>query len=375
MNTVKNGNLIKAVAFFVIIAILALTLVIVANGWQDDTMEPDNSEADGENSDTPASGDADNDTPPTQQPPQQNTDIPNEPNLPSYLCPISGLESTEEISKSRPLVFTIDLNAPTYGISGATMIIEVPFENGATRSMLFTYEGEKLGKLGSITYTRDVLDDLAKDFGGISVSLGNDSHKSNIKEEEYNGIDLSINSGYHYTEYSTFCYTNADLVKAMIKNLSIDRTLTTKSPFNFIEYFDKAVEGDVAASSITVNYGVNNKTSFNYNKDLGEYTLSKNGMEVRDLLNDKKSTFDNLFILFSDSTTYETDEYTETVLDLDCGEGLYFTRGTVYKISWTRTENGTIELLDEFGNSLKVNRGRSYISFVKASMKTSVEYS
>ncbi len=370
MNTVKNGNLIKAVAFFVIIAILALTLIIVANGWQDDTNEPDNSEADGDNTDTPTSGDADNDTPTTQQPPEP----PEEPKVPMYLCPISGIETTEQISKSRPLVLTIDANAPLYGVSSASMIIEVPIENGATRSLLFTYEGEKLGKLGSITHTRDTLLDIAKDFTGISISLGNDGHIQN-NNEEYEGIDLGENIGYHYTEYSTFCYTNADLVKSMLKNLAVDRTLTTTAPFNFIGYFDKEVEGDLIASSININYGINNKTSFSYDIVSGEYTLSKNGLEVRDLLNDKKTSFDNLFILFANSATYETDEYTETVLDLNGGEGLYFTCGTAIKISWTRSEDGTLEFIDELGNSLKVNRGRSYISFVKASMKNSVEFS
>ncbi len=371
MNTVKNGNLIKAVAFFVIIAIIALTLVIVANGWQDDTTMPDNSEADGEIQDTPTSGDADNDTPPKQETP--NT--PQKPEQPMYLCPITGLESTEEISKSRPLVFTIDTNAPTYGISSARLIIEVPFENGTTRSLLFTYEGENLGKLGSITNTRDMLLELCKDFGGLSVSLGNDSNKSTATSEEYEQVDLGINSGYHYTEYSTFCYTNADLVKAMMKNLGIDSTLTQSSPFNFIGYFDKEVEGETNAAKISVNYGVNNKTSFTFDKDSGEYTLSKNAMEVRDLLNDKKTSFTNLFILFADSTTYETDKYTETVLDLSCGEGLYFTGGKATKIIWTRTEDGNFVFFDQSGDELIVNRGCSYISFVKASMKGSVEYS
>lgn len=371
MNTVKNGNLIKAVAFFVIVAILALTLVIVANGWQDDTTKTDNSDAEGNKQDTPTSGDADNDTPP-----QQNSPItPETPEEPTYLCPITGLETVEQISKSRPLVFTIDTNAPAYGISSARLIIEVPFENGTTRSLLFTYEGEKIGKLGSIAYTRDTLLELCKDFGGLSISLGNDSNKTSETTEEYEQVDLGKNSGYHYTEYASFCYTNGDLVKAMITNLTIDRTLTQNFPFKFTGYFDTSLELEEHAANLSINYGVNNKTSFAFDKDIGEYILSKNALEVRDLLNDKKSSFTNIFILFADSTTYETDKYTETVLDLSCGEGLYFTNGKATKILWSHTEEGSFVFLDQFGVELLVNRGTSYISFVKASMKGSVEYS
>ena len=374
MNTVKNGNLIKAVAFFVIVAILALTLVIVANGWQDDTTKTDNSDAEGNKQDTPTSGDADNDTPPQQNSPT-TPETPETPEAPMYLCPITGLETVEQISKSRPLVFTIDTNAPTYGISSARLIIEVPFENGTTRSLLFTYEGEKIGKLGSITYTRDTLLELCKDFGGLSISLGNDSNKSNETTEEYEQVDLGKNTGYHYTEYASFCYTNGDLVKAMITNLTIDRTLTHNFPFKFTGYFDTSLELEEHAANLSINYGVNNKTYFAFDKDIGEYILSKNTLEVRDLLNDKKSSFTNIFILFADSTTYETDKYTETVLDLSCGEGLYFTNGKATKILWSHTEEGNFVFLDQFGVELLVNRGTSYISFVKASMKGSVEYS
>ena len=142
MNTIKNGNLIKAVAFFVIVAILALTLVIVANGWQDDTTKTDNSDAEGNKQDTPTSGDADNDTPPQQNSPT-TPETPETPEAPMYLCPITGLETVEQISKSRPLVFTIDTNAPTYGISSARLIIwgnsvdSIPSKSAKSFSMAF----------------------------------------------------------------------------------------------------------------------------------------------------------------------------------------------------------------------------------------------
>ena len=82
------------------------------------------------------------------------------------------------------------------------------------------------------------------------------------------------------------------------------------------------------------------------------------------------------FILFANATTYETEDATETLLDTSSGgKGYYCTGGRYVSIRWVIDQSGEIVFLNEANEVLTVNRGTSYISFVKASAKDSVSIS
>ena len=106
------------------------------------------------------------------------------------------------------------------------------------------------------------------------------------------------------------------------------------------------------------------------------YVLYKGESAVTDLLNGRTCDYDNAFVLFASATTYETAAATETVIDTaGGGEGYYFTRGTVQKITWTTDADGNLVFYNEVGGLLTVNTGSSYIAFEKASKKDSIIYS
>ena len=103
-----------------------------------------------------------------------------------------------------------------------------------------------------------------------------------------------------------------------------------------------------------------------------KYVVTKNDTVLVDRINNETLAFDNVFVLFSDSATYETSEYTECVLDtVSGGRGKYATDGKYIDITWTVTEEGLL-FLDENGEKLTVNRGTSFISFVKSSQANAV---
>ena len=111
-----------------------------------------------------------------------------------------------------------------------------------------------------------------------------------------------------------------------------------------------------------------NQTEFVYSKEQNDYLFTKDGTAVTDLINGKTTSFNNLFILFSDSVTYETSEASELVMDtVNGGDGYYITNGTACKIKWSVDDLGNMILTDTDGAKLKINRGRSYFSFFKSS--------
>ena len=105
-------------------------------------------------------------------------------------------------------------------------------------------------------------------------------------------------------------------------------------------------------------------------------TEQKNTSLKNDLLNDKPLGYDNVFILYANSTTYETEDKTQLILDTySKGSGLYATGGEYIEILWEKDSSGNLIFIDGEGSKIVVNRGTTYIAFAKASSKSSVKIS
>lgn len=383
MKFMRNGGPAKLVAFFLIAVALLCTVGFAAGGWQsiiDD--EPDSGDADGDDK-SQTDGDADENT--DGENPDPDGDGMTEENLPAvkpvpeYIDYLTGMEITQEESFIKYSCFVLNTDAPLYGISSSAVTVEMPTENGKTRFIAFKKDAVATGKIGSIAPTRDYISIIASFFNGILVSNGcDDSFDYSFSDYKYEHLDFSCNLGYHYTEYTEFIYTNGDLINAFIKNSGISpvKTGVTALPYNFVGYYDDNVSSAQKGTNVIISYDEGNSTELTYSADAGRYILAKNGTVKTDLLTDKALEYDNAFILYADSTTYETKNCTETVLSTDgSGEGYYLTRGTVQKILWSVGTDGQLVFTDENGEKLTVNRGTSYISYVKSSQIDSVKIS
>ena len=293
------------------------------------------------------------------------------PEIKHYL---TGLTISADGASSAPLAYVYGANEPLYGISSAIMTVEIPTENGVTRYISLFSKDIYLGKIGSILPTRDYISSVAKAFGAILIHRGNDD-AFEYSGGEYSGVDILESTGYSYTEYSEYHYTNSDLIEALITNTRTEslRPKSVKAPYI---HTTSEVYGGVTAISVVIPYSEANATHLVYSETERTYILHKGATAVKDLLNGRTCGYDNAFVLFASATTYETAVATETVLDTRSGgDGYYFTRGTMQKITWTTDGDGNLVFYNEAGGILTVNTGSSYIAFEKASKKDSVIYS
>ena len=365
MKTVKNGNLVKLVAFFLIATILIIAIVLSASGWQESpNPEPDSGNADTNNGNT-----------------DENTDGSGTSGDTTVLAPthnhinyITGLPVSESESLIKPFAFVCDSKAPLYGISDAYMVIEIPTENGKTRFLAFTNNAMELGKIGSVSPTRKYISSIAKYFGAILVSNGEDDSFNYSAEELTDGhIDFSAVKGYHYTEFQSYCYTNADLIRAYVQNTDLNTVLKSypKAPYAFTDA--NLFVGANTAATVLISYSDSASTELIYSATSNKYQLKKNSCEITDLLTDKRPAYDNVFILHADATTYETRDATEMILDTSRGGvGYYASGGYVKEIAWEKAEDGSLIFLGSDGQRLLINPGTSYVSFVKSSEPDSV---
>ena len=361
MNTTKISSYGKLIAFFVVVTVLLSTFAIAAGGWQitlPPEDEPQLPDGDGDDNLT--------DNTPSQDDNQQN----NTPVLPKYYDYITGLEITEPQSTEKQFAYVIDSNSPLYGVYDCSMLIEFPTESG-TRFLMLTNRQRDYNKIGSIAPTRNYISNLAYVFGARIVSLGSDDailydslDSSNIT------IDRLQNQGSYYSEYTYFSYTNPTLVSPLDNSEKDDVTL----PYDLVDIGNKVLSGTVSAHNISLPY--QSPTSLRYSSQTGKYTLIKSGSDRIDVSSASEVSFDNVFILFADTMTYENVTTTEMVMNtLGSGEGYYIQCGMAERISWALTPDGQMIFYNADGVKLTVNRGNSYIGFIKSSKMNNVLFS
>jgi hypothetical protein len=94
------------------------------------------------------------------------------------------------------------------------------------------------------------------------------------------------------------------------------------------------------------------------------------------MLNDKKVGFKNIFILFTDTMTYEGTSSTEMVMNtIGSGTGYYLSNGVGQSLTWESDVSGSLSFYDETGSKLTINRGSSYLGFVKSAKAADVKIS
>lgn len=356
MNTTKISSYNKLIAFFLIIVALLSVLVVSANGWQDENPfweNKDNNTAGGENDDTDK-----DDKEPTEKPTP-----PEEPETPKFYHHITGVEVTEEAYGDSQVAYVIDGNSPLCGIASCNVLIEFPMENQKTRYIMIADKGAEMMKVGSITYSRKFMSNLAPVFGATLVSLGNDDtveyEHTDIGE---NFVELTKNPGSYYTEYTYFTYTNTKLLSTVLPTTPKN---PLSLPYSFIGESDTA-NRSISAKTINVPYGTT--TSLVFSQEQNGYCLYKMGSDKIDVSTSNQVVFTNALILYADTMTYETAEKTEMVMNtVGSGSGYFAYNGMAEEITWSMDSNGNMSLYSKNGEKLLIGRGSTYIAYVKSS--------
>jgi hypothetical protein len=259
------------------------------------------------------------------------------------------------------------------------MLIEFPTEEGQTRLLVFTSDFSNFGKIGTLSKTRSYITSIADNFGAILLSLGDDTRiisASNTLQGEKH-ISLDTSDGYHYTEYTHYAYTNSSLINSAITNLGIDMYSSTPPilPFYYTDNRDSVTKKDIQAQRIYLPYSISQDTSFTYSSITEKYTYEKSGIPKKDNLTNEFITFDNIFILFADSVTYEDrGGVTMNMETTKGGEGYYISAGRAAKILWSG-EGDTLKFTTDAGIPLVVSPGINYIGYVKSSRYDEVQIS
>ena len=377
MKVFKKGNSLARLSIFAFI--LALLIIGSFAGCEMASLIPiqKNGKSDPGTPIEPAQTTA----PPATEPIPETT-IQTEPEPIRYYHPLTGLETTEQKSISRPVAVSLGNTSyalPQFGIGKSDVLFEFPIENGATRLVMLTTEYTTLEKIGGIRSTRTYISDVLAAFDPIEVYAGTSDVSASILFEGRDTLDyLTQNLG-------SLCYrdtsrimphnlmTTGSLISSEIEKLGYRTTVSEERslPFLFTAPGTTVPAGDAACSELSITFSSSQSVLFSYQSETNTYARSQLGEKQIDGNDGTTLTFSNLIVLYSDCATYETANGSEFSLLLNGGNGYFYSEGTSHEVRWT-FEGNVFSLYDADGNPLTLNRGTTYIGFVRVSDQNAV---
>ena len=378
MNTEKSGNLQKTIAIIIIAAIaLFFILATVVQGFGPDTDIPSDDKPP-EDTDNPPNGTEDTNPPDDEKLPSENENKDDEtvttPEKIKYKSYLTGLDISEEKYPYQRLVYICENSSSIYGASSSELIIEIPCENGETRYAVYTPYNSNLGKIGALAPTRAYISNTVRLFGGLICAYGSDDTVSYGENNPTLHLDLSKNDSFFYKESINSIYTRDDLIEKIISSERIDM-LAVKTPSVPFCFTENPTFSKTDARLLSIPYSKENQTAFAYDEATGKYKFLKNGKQQYDMLSGENLSFDNLFVLFADSVTYETAGGVETVMNTESeGAGYYVSSGKLTEFKWEIDGSGKLRFVSLSGNDLQISAGTSYIAYYKSSNIKSITF-
>lgn len=301
-----------------------------------------------------------------------------------YYHVLTGLETTRELAGLRPVSVCIAnsiYSLPQEGIGDAQILVEMPLENGTTRLMLLTNDYRQTATIGGVQSSRSYLMKVANAFNAIQCFRGTDDTVSSDTLGLYDTLDYVSKKlvGVYYEDDTRTApgelMTNGILLENAIRKNEFDTSFSSsfKMPFQFAPVNGAVSLGGGRAATVSIGFSNDLTVTYQYNRTTGQYQRSQYGEAHLDGGTGKQVAFDNVFVLFASSVTYEKEN--SKSLDLvmeDNGTGYYMNGGQYEAIRWEMNADGTMTFLDAEGKTLVVNRGTSYIGFVKAGDAASV---
>lgn len=317
---------------------------------------------------------------------------------PEFVNPLTGLESSTDLSKKRPvsiMVNNIYVSLPQVGVSQADILYECLAEGGITRLMMITTEYEKLSKVGSVRSARDYYIDYANGYDCIFLHAGGSTYAYNTFSQRgtdridgvngpaylFNGTGTFMRDPERLGKYSyehTLVVQSGKGIEEAVKyyNYSVEKAAGYEKPMNFAEY-GKTTTLKNEASHVQVVMSSYQTVDFVYNKEKGKYLRYQyNGEPHIDSANGEQLAFENVVLVFTSTSAIPGDDKARiTVGTTGSGEGYYITNGTYEKIKWQKDEYSSVmKFYHEDGTEVEMNRGKTMINVVPATNTSLVKF-
>lgn len=277
-----------------------------------------------------------------------------------------------EVNERKPIAIMINNIGeamPQSGIGQADVIYEMIVEGGITRlEAVFTdYSG--LTKIGPVRSARQYYVRNAEQLDAFFVHCGTSTLADN---ELARGKVINLDAMGAVGNYMTYrdssrvaphnLYTSEEGLNDALDYTGYDVNHREGfSPMFMFNSENQDLDNGKTANKITTAYSNYRVPYFEYNSEDKQYYRFQYGDKQIDDQTGEQLKFQNVLILFA--TTYSVDGYLMEVENVGSGAGGYYaTNGSYIPITW-KEEEGTIHYYTEDGKRLKMNPGKTWITY------------
>ena len=304
-----------------------------------------------------------------------------EPEIITYINPLTGLEKENDLTNKRPI--TVMINnlydaLPQIGISEADVVYEILEEGGITRLLCVYNDYENIPEIGSVRSARDYYIDIAHAHDAIFVHAGGSTYAySDLATRKTDNIDgIYTNQFYRSAErWKTMSMEHT----LMISGSGIDEAIAAKKyrtetdmpcPLMFGWNYSKGTE-KANHISFPFSIGYNPRpyitAFFDYNAENGEYLKGQFNAPHIDGDDNTQLSFKNVVTLTCPMNIIPGDalgciqvHFTGT------GNGTFSVDGTHREIVWKKADrSSSYSLFEADGETpLLLAPGKTYIALV-----------
>lgn len=291
--------------------------------------------------------------------------------------PLTGEEIPADQKDKRPVAVMVENSKqalPQWGLSSADIVYETVVEGGITRNMALFYNADAIPKIGPVRSVREYYPPIATPFDSLFVHFGGsgtgyDAIKS-CNLDDIDGITQSsafaqdknrISRGKEHSYY-----TSADLINKIVAQNQISMSRNVDNAFNFS---DDGCPKTGAAFGVNFAFSSYCPAGFTYDETSQKYKKSEFGAAQTDADTNTQIAVDNVLLLYANVTT-QADGVHKSIDLSGGGSGIYLNKGEYANINWVKkNDKSNIELTDENGSPITVNRGKFWICMVPNEMK------
>ena len=285
------------------------------------------------------------------------------------VSPLTGRETG--VSGQRPVAVMVSNDAaarPQWGIGTADLLIEAN-TGGENTSLMAVYGSwEQAVKVGPVCRGRDLFLQLVMPVNAIPMYIGSDIYTSNLVNyftyQPLDGTYVGVNAYNLDGERDKTApqelswYADSRLIPTALELYGQGTQGETPSFFRFEE---GAVPQNQNGYRLDIGYGAQRTAQLVYGPDENRYFLKENDQDQLDAAKeDGLVRYTNVLLLMA-GAGYKDDGVTRDY-DLSGGTGLYLSGGGARQIQWKKGGAAqALQLLDEAGEALSIQPGRTYI--------------
>lgn len=276
---------------------------------------------------------------------------------------LTGEEIEPELA-DRPVLGVVIENTeearPQNGLDSAGIVFETVTEGDITRTLAF-YQEDMPEEFGPIRSLRPYFVDWVMGFDASIAHVGGSAEALQLVKQR---DTKSLNQFDHPEPY--YRVDNRPAPHNMYASPNDLRDLQNeldheKSQFRIIPRSDDSPSDDPTATTVNIDYSTAAfEVAFHYDASGNAYTRHLAGDPHIDNATGQPITVKNVVVIMTESQE-------DTTKATGSGEALVFKNGDVQEVTWQKTNyDERIELIDEEGSQIDLNRGDSWFAVLPA---------